>query len=117
VLVIFAQLRNYRREREAGGRFHVFVIAKVWKRPADREKREFCNALFGFDITLPYRILSVPKSALGPSRHKDFSPIRSHLVAADRITEKKSMLEKVLVVQGGRLIDGTGRPPIENSDN
>src|SRR3990167_9183874 len=25
------------------------------------------------------------------------------------------MLEKVLVVQGGRLIDGTGRPPIENS--
>ena len=25
------------------------------------------------------------------------------------------MVEKVLVVQGGRLIDGTGRPPIENS--
>src|SRR3989337_3022438 len=25
------------------------------------------------------------------------------------------MLEKVLWVQGGRLIDGTGRPPIENS--
>jgi imidazolonepropionase-like amidohydrolase len=25
------------------------------------------------------------------------------------------MAEKVLVVQGGRLIDGTGRPPIENS--
>ena len=25
------------------------------------------------------------------------------------------MPEKALVVQGGRLIDGTGRPPIENS--
>jgi len=25
------------------------------------------------------------------------------------------MIEKVLVVQGGKLIDGTGRPPIENS--
>ena len=25
------------------------------------------------------------------------------------------MAEKVLVVLGGRLIDGTGRPPIENS--
>ena len=25
------------------------------------------------------------------------------------------MAEKVLVVQGGKLIDGTGRPPIENS--
>jgi hypothetical protein len=25
------------------------------------------------------------------------------------------MAEKALVVQGGRLIDGTGRPPIENS--
>src|SRR2546427_13215791 len=25
------------------------------------------------------------------------------------------MVEKVLVVRGGRLIDGTGRPPIENS--
>jgi Amidohydrolase family len=29
--------------------------------------------------------------------------------------EKKSMAEKILVVQGGKLIDGTGRPPIENS--
>src|SRR5438094_3451151 len=28
---------------------------------------------------------------------------------------KENMVEKVLVVQGGRLIDGTGRPPIENS--
>ena len=25
------------------------------------------------------------------------------------------MAEKILVVQGGKLIDGTGRPPIENS--
>ena len=25
------------------------------------------------------------------------------------------MADKVLVVQGGRLIDGTGRPPIEDS--
>ena len=25
------------------------------------------------------------------------------------------MAEQVLVVQGGKLIDGTGRPPIENS--
>ena len=25
------------------------------------------------------------------------------------------MAENVLVVQGGKLIDGTGRPPIENS--
>jgi len=31
-------LRIYRREREAGGRFHVFVIAKVWKRPAKLPK-------------------------------------------------------------------------------
>ena len=85
-----AQIRNYRREREAGGRFHVFVIAKVWKRPADGEKREFCNALFRFDIMLPYQIFSASKLALGPSRHKDFSPIRSHLVAAGRITEKKA---------------------------
>ena len=25
------------------------------------------------------------------------------------------MAEQILVVQGGKLIDGTGRPPIENS--
>jgi hypothetical protein len=28
---------------------------------------------------------------------------------------KENVIEKALVVQGGRLIDGTGRPPIENS--
>jgi hypothetical protein len=28
---------------------------------------------------------------------------------------KENMAEKILVVQGGKLIDGTGRPPIENS--
>ncbi len=29
--------------------------------------------------------------------------------------EKENMAEKALVVQGGKLIDGTGRPPVENS--
>jgi Amidohydrolase family/IPT/TIG domain len=30
-------------------------------------------------------------------------------------TEEENMTEKVLVVQGGKLIDGTGRPPVEDS--
>src|SRR5918999_6257588 len=34
---------------------------------------------------------------------------------SERWEGKENMAEKVLVVQGGRLIDGTSRPPIENS--
>src|SRR3989304_4401955 len=50
------------------------------------------------------RIMSCPQRRRNPDLWRP----------ADR-NQGENMAEKALVVQGGRLIDGTGRPPIDNS--